>query len=278
MAGQIRDLARRSLHRNFASIDPGQARVVLFEASPFLLPTYGRKLSLRTVAALKGVGVDVRLGARVLDVGPDAITYEHHGQHHQLDASTKIWAAGVAAGSLTTTLAEQSGAHRNQAGQLELEPDCTMPGHPEVFVVGDLMSAPGVPGVAQLAIQSGRFAAHTIQRRLTGDDRPRTFAYRDKGSLATIARFRAIARVGGHGFSGLPAWWFWLLVHLWTVMGFGRRLSVLLRWTFAFTANRRPERVSTQRQAQWPTPGRIEAQALHGARPEPASRPMEIAR
>ncbi len=278
MAGQIRDLARRSLHRNFASIDPGQARVVLFEASPFLLPTYGRKLSLRTVAALKGVGVDVRLGARVLDVGPDAITYEHHGQHHQLDASTKIWAAGVAAGSLTTTLAEQSGAHRNQAGQLELEPDCTMPGHPEVFVVGDLMSAPGVPGVAQLAIQSGRFAAHTIQRRLTGDDRPRTFAYRDKGSLATIARFRAIARVGGHGFSGLPAWWFWLLVHLWTVMGFGRRLSVLLRWTFAFTANRRPERVSTQRQAQWPTPGRLEARALHGARPEPASRPMEIAR
>ncbi len=111
------------------------------------------------------------------------------------------------------------------------------------------MSAPGVPGVAQLAIQSGRFAGHTIQRRLTGDDRPRTFAYRDKGSLATIARFRAIARVHGHGFSGLPAWWFWLLVHLWTVMGFGRRLSVLLRWTFAFTANRRPERVSTQRQA-----------------------------
>ncbi len=110
MAGQIRDLARRSLHRNFASIDPGQARVVLFEASPFLLPTYGRKLSLRTVAALKDVGVEVRLGARVLDVGPDSITYEHRGQRHQLDASTKIWAAGVAAGSLTTTLADQSGA------------------------------------------------------------------------------------------------------------------------------------------------------------------------
>ena len=149
-----------------------------------------------------------------------------------------------------------------------------------MFVVGDLMSAPGVPGVAQLAIQSGRFAAHTIQRRLDRRrPQPRTFAYRDKGSLATIARFRAIARVGGHGFSGLPAWWFWLLVHLWTVMGFGRRLSVLLRWTFAFTANRRPERVSTQRQAQWPTPGGSRHAPWTVPRgPNRASRPMEIAR
>jgi NADH dehydrogenase len=115
-----------------------------------------------------------------------------------------------------------------------------------------------VPGVAQLAIQSGRHAAHTIRARLEGRTDPRPFGYRDKGSLATIARFQAVASVRGLGFSGLPAWLFWLGVHLWTVMGFGRRLSVALRWAFAFVANRRPERVSTQLQAQWPldTPDR----------------------
>ena len=110
-----------------------------------------------------------------------------------------------------------------------MEPDCTLPGYREVFVVGDLMSTPGVQGVAQLAIQSGRFAARSIRRRLGGDTEVRRFVYRDKGSLATVARFRAVATVRGHGLSGLPAWVFWLAVHLWTIMGFGRRLSVLLK-------------------------------------------------
>ena len=258
MAGQIRDLARRSLKGNFASIDPADARVVLLEAAPSLLPTYGRRLSLRTVGALEEVGVEVHLDARVTGVDPHAVVYEHSGRVYRLEATTKVWAAGVAAGALATTLADQAGVERNRAGQLVLEPDCTLPGHSEVFVVGDLMSTPGVPGVAQLAIQSGRHAAHTIRARLEGRTDPRPFGYRDKGSLATIARFQAVASVRGLGFSGLPAWLFWLGVHLWTVMGFGRRLSVALRWAFAFVANRRPERVSTQLQAQWPlnTPDR----------------------
>jgi NADH dehydrogenase len=252
MAGQIRDLARRSLTGNFGAIDPADARVVLLEAAPSLLPTYGRRLSMRTVRALEQVGVEVHLDARVTGVDPHAVVYEHVGRVHRLEATTKVWAAGVAAGSLATTLADQAGVERNRAGQLILEPDCTLPGHPEVFVVGDLMSTPGVPGVAQLAIQSGRHAARTIRARLEGSTDLRPFVYRDKGSLATIARFRAVATVKGHAFSGLPAWLFWLGVHLWTVMGFGRRLSVALRWAFAFVANRRPERVSTQLQAQWP--------------------------
>jgi NADH dehydrogenase len=252
MAGQIRDLARRSLKENFGSINPADARVVLLEAGPSLLPTYGPRLSLRTVRALEEVGVEVHLEARVTGVDPDAVVYEHAGRVHRLEATTKVWAAGVATGSLAATLADQAGVQRNRAGQLVLEPDCTLPGHAEVFVVGDLMSTPGVPGVAQLAIQSGRHAARTIRARLEGRTDPRPFVYRDKGSLATIARFRAVASVKGIGFSGLPAWLFWLGVHLWTVMGFGRRLSVALRWTFAFIANRRPERVSTQLQAQCP--------------------------
>ena len=262
MAGQIRDLARRSLKGNFTSIDPSAARVVLLEAAPLLLPTYGHRLSLRAVTALEGVGVDVRLNARVIGVDPETVVFEHSGREHRLQATTKVWAAGVAAGSLAATLADQAAVERNRAGQLVLEPDCTLPGHPEVFVVGDLMSTPGIPGVAQLAIQSGRYAARTIRARLEGRADPPPFAYRDKGSIATIARFRAVATVKGHGFSGLPAWLLWLGVHLWTVMGFGRRLSVVLRWSFAFIANRRPERVATQFQARWPAAAR-----------EPASRP-----
>ena len=252
MAGQIRDLARRSLVHNFTTIDPQEAEVVLLEAAPFLLPTYGRRLSLKTVQTLQEVGVDVRLNARVTAVDDTSVLYESEGRQHRLEATTKVWAAGVSAGSLADALAGQATAHRNRAGQLTLEPDCTLPGYREVFVVGDLMSTPGVPGVAQLAIQSGRFAARSIRRRLGGDTEVRRFVYRDKGSLATVARFRAVATVRGHGLSGLPAWVFWLAVHLWTIMGFGRRLSVLLRWSFAFTANRRPERVTTMRQAQWP--------------------------
>ena len=189
------------------------------------------------------------------NVGPDGVAYEHSGRVHRLEASTKVWAAGVAAGPLATTLADQAGAERNRTGQLVLEPDCSLPGHPEVFVIGDLMSTPGAPAVAQLAIQSGRYAARTIRSRLDARPAGPPFAYRDKGSLAAIARFRAVATVKGHGFSGLPAWLFWLGVHLWTVMGFGRRLSVALRWAFAFVANRRPERVTTQLQARWPATG-----------------------
>jgi NADH dehydrogenase len=274
VSGQIRDLARRSLVNNYRHIDPADARVVLLEAAPALLPTYGPRLSGRTVAALESVGVDVRLGSRVLDVQDDSVVYDHDGTLVRLEATTKVWAAGVAAGSLARVLAEQAGVEPNRAGQLSPAPDLTLPGHPDVFVVGDLMSTPGIPGVAQLAIQSGRYAAHTITRRIRGRPTNKPFAYRDKGSLATIARFRAVATVKGHGFSGLPAWLFWLAVHLWTVMGFGRRLSVALRWAFAFTADRRPERVSTSRQAQWPelVPGAVRrklAAAPHRGHPAP---------
>jgi NADH dehydrogenase len=243
VSGQLRDLAVRSLKHNFEKIDPADAEVVLLEAAETLLPTYGARLSQRTIDDLRAVGVDVRLGAQVTQVDREQVVYLQAGQQHRLAATTKIWAAGVSAVPIAGTLAEQTGASRNRSGQLIVEPDCTLPGHPEVFVVGDLMSTPGIPGVAQLAIQSGRFAAHTIGRRLAGDDDRRPFTYRDKGSLATIAKYRAVATVRGYGFAGFPAWAFWLAVHLWTVMGFGRRLSVLLRWTFAFVADRRPERV-----------------------------------
>jgi NADH dehydrogenase len=253
VSGQIRDLARRSLKRNYRYIDPRDARVVLLEAASSLLPTYGEGLSAKTQAALEDVGVDVRLNSRVLDVQPDSVVYDHQGTMVRLEADTKVWAAGVSAGTLPRLLADQAGVATNHAGQLSIGHDLTLPGHPEVFIVGDLMNTPGIPGVAQLAIQSGRYASRTITRRQRGQPADHPFVYRDKGSLATIARFRAVANVKGLAISGPPAWLFWLAVHLWTVMGFGRRLSVSLRWAFAFTVNRRPERVATIRQARWPS-------------------------
>jgi NADH dehydrogenase len=252
LAGQLRDLATRSLKGNYGHIDPAQARVVLFEAGETLLPTYEPELSVDTLAALAHVGVEVRRRAQVLRVEPHAVVYSYQGREERLAATVKVWAAGVAAAPLAGVLAEQTLVRRNAAGQLVLRPDCTLPDHPEVFVVGDLMSTPGVAGVAQLAIQSGRFAARVIrdrQRERLPVDR---FVYRDKGSLATIARFRAVAHLPHARLNGLPAWLLWLGVHLVTLMGFGHRLSVLLHWTLAFTANSRPERVGTERLAAWP--------------------------
>jgi NADH dehydrogenase len=251
LAGQIRDLATRSLRGNYRRIDPTAARVVLFETGDSLLPTYTRKLSLDTLAALTHVGVDVRLRARVLRIEPDALVYSHDGREERLRATVKVWTAGVSAAPPAALLAAQTPVGRNRAGQLVLNPDCTLPGHPEVFVVGDLMSTPGVPGVAQLAIQSGRFAARVIRARQRGRAVADHFDYDDKGSIATIARFRAVAHLPHLRLNGLPAWLLWLGVHLVTLMGFGRRLSVALHWALAFTVDRRPERVGTENLAAW---------------------------
>jgi NADH dehydrogenase len=252
LSGQIRDLASHCLKRNYRNIDPARAKVVLLEAGEALLPTYTRELSLDTLKALSHVGVDVRLGARVLRVEPDGVVYSSQGSEHHVAATTKVWAAGVAAGPLAGIVAEQANVPRNRSGQIEVKPDCSLPGYPEVFVVGDLMSTPGVPGVAQLAMQSGRFAAEVIRARTTGGTPKASFVYHDKGSLAMIARFRAVAHLPHARLNGLPAWLLWLGVHIVTLMGFGRRLSVALRWAFAFTLSRRPERVGTQDQAAWP--------------------------
>src|SRR4051812_18178289 len=276
LAGQIRDLARDSLRDNYSTIDPGTAQVVLLDAGGVLLPTYTERLSRNALAALTQVGVDVRLRATVVDVEPDAVLYISEGRKVRVPCTTKIWAAGVSAAPLAKTLADQSEVQSNRAGQLSLRSDCSLPGRPEVFVIGDLMSSPGVPGVAQLAIQSGRFAARVIRDRERGTVPATTFSYHDKGSIAVIARFRAVAHLPHIRMAGATAWALWLGVHLVTLMGFGRRMSVALRWTYAFTLARRPERVVTQVQADWPTDlFREDAQASSSPRAqrrEPRSR------
>jgi NADH:ubiquinone reductase (H+-translocating) len=169
-------------------------------------------------------------------------------QLRRIEAATKIWAAGVQASPLGRLLAEAAGAEIDRAGRVKVNPDCTLPKHPEVFVIGDLMSLNNLPGVAQVAIQSGRHAAKTIARRIAGDTARRPFRYRDRGTLATISRFRAIGVLGRLNLSGFSAWLVWLVVHLAALTGFKNRVFVLFNWAIAFLGRGRAQRVITLQQ------------------------------
>ena len=249
MAGQIAELARRALPGDFRSIDPRTARIVLVDAADAVLGSFGDKLSAKAEAHLKALGIEVQLGAMVVDVDATGlVVQDHDGRRRRIEAVTKVWAAGVAASPLGAQLAEQSGAHTDRAGRVEVQPDLTLPGHPDVFVIGD-MALLGLPGVAQVAIQSGRHAADTIARRQRGDRPQPAFTYRDKGNMATISRFQAVAAIGDRiRLAGFIAWLMWLAVHLVYIIGFKNRLTTLLHWTVSFLGRGRAERTATQQQ------------------------------
>lgn len=249
VAGQIVELARRSLQHNFRHIDPSSARVVLLDAGPTILSAFPEKLQRRTVRMLEGMGVEIRVGTMVTGVDQRGIdTNANDPRFRRLDSATKIWAAGVEASPLGRIVARAAGAEVDRAGRVQVLPDCTLPGHPEVFVIGDLMNLDRLPGLAQVAIQSGRHAASTILRRLRGDTTPRPFKYRDRGTMATVSRFRAIASVGRVQLSGFFAWLLWLAVHLYALTGFKNRIAVMANWLIAFLGRGRPQRVITAQQ------------------------------
>ena len=245
MAGQLIELSRRSLRDNFENFDPATARVVLLEAGPRVLANFGDRLARRTLRSLTRLGVDVRVNTPVVGVdeaGVDVTPSTECGER-RITCRTRIWAAGVSASPIAGLLADGTGTPQNPAGQLEVQPDCTLTGHPDVFVVGDMMQA-GVPGVAQVAIQSGRFAARTVLGRIDGSPTEPAFRYRDKGSLATIARFDAVADLGRLKLSGPVAWFVWLFVHLVYLVCFKNRLMVLAHWAISFVGRGRQERTS----------------------------------
>jgi NADH:ubiquinone reductase (H+-translocating) len=170
------------------------------------------------------------------------------GQVRRIPAATKIWAAGVQASPLARMLGEQSGAEVDRAGRVSVLPDLTLPGHPEVHVVGDMMSLNKLPGVAQVAIPGGRYAAKAIMRRMAGKPPQQPFKYFDKGSMATISRFSAVADLGKLKFGGFIAWVMWLVVHLFYIVGFKSRITTVLHWTVSFLGRGRSQRVATQQQ------------------------------
>ena len=247
MAGQIAELAHRTLPGQYKHIDPHRARVVLVDAVGAVLNTFGDHLSTRALRELHRLGVEVELNTKVVGVDPTGIEVETVRGHERIPAMTKVWAAGVSAPPLARVLAAATGARTDRAGRIHVEPDTTIPGHPEIFVVGDLMAGP-LPGVAQVAIQSGRHAAGQIERRLAGKPAGQPFHYFDKGSLAVISRFSAVASIGKLRLSGFPAWLIWLVVHLFYLVGFKNRVSAVLHWAVSFLGRGRSERVTTLQQ------------------------------
>ncbi len=250
MAGQIAELAHRTLRRDFRRIDPATARIILLDAAPIVLPSFGEKLGSRARRHLNEIGVEVQLGAMVTDVDADGLEVkDSDGEVRRIPAATKIWAAGVQASPLGRMIGEQSGAEIDRAGRISVLPDLTVPGHPEVHVVGDMMALNKLPGVAQVAIQGGRYAADQIKRRLAGKPPREPFKYFDKGSMATISRFSAVADLGGKmKFSGFIAWVMWLVVHLFYIVGFKSRITTVLHWAVSFLGRGRSQRVATQQQ------------------------------
>lgn len=249
MAGQIAELAHRTLAHDFRRINSRNARVILLDAAPQVLPPFGAKLGQKSKAALEKLGVEVQLGAMVVDVDEWGIdVQEKDGTRRRIEANTKVWAAGVQASELGKILGEQSGAPVDRAGRISVNPDLTLPGHPEVFVVGDMMSLDHLPGVAQVAIQGAKYAAKQISGRVKGTENSKPFKYFDKGSMATISRFSAVALVGKVRLSGFTAWLMWLAVHLVYLTGFKNRLGALGHWSVSFLGRGRSERTTTEQQ------------------------------
>ncbi|WP_250444047.1 NAD(P)/FAD-dependent oxidoreductase [Actinotalea sp. C106] len=251
MAGQIAELAHRALRGNFRHIDPRRSRIVLVDAAPTMLGAFSDKLSRAATAQLENLGVEVRLGQMVTGVDADGLDLRaQDGSTSRIATRCKVWAAGVAASPLGAQLAERAGAETDRAGRVRVEPDCTLPGHPEVFVIGDMMALDDLPGVAQVAMQSGKHAAGEISRRLRGETQRRPFRFQDKGSMATVSRFYAIAEVGGREVSGLIAWVLWLGVHVFYLIGFKNRVTTLLHWFVSFIGRGRSERTATLQQVR----------------------------
>jgi NADH dehydrogenase len=252
MAGQIAELADYTLKGAFRHIDSTRARVILLDAAPAVLPPFGEKLGQRAAARLQKMGVEIQLGAMVTDVDRDGITVkDSDGAIRRIESACKVWSAGVSASGLGADLADQSSVELDRAGRVKVLPDLSIPGHSSVFVIGDMAAVDGVPGVAQGAIQGAKYVANTIKGELAGADpaRREPFQYFDKGSMATVSRFSAVAKIGPLEFSGLFAWFAWLVLHLVYLVGFKTKVSTLLSWTVTFLSTRRGQLTITEQQA-----------------------------
>lgn len=252
MAGQIAELADSTLKGAFRHIDSATARVILLDAAPAVLPPMGEKLGKKAAARLEKIGVEIQLGAMVTGVDRNGVTVrDSDGTVRRIESSCKVWSAGVAASPLGRNIAEQSMAELDRAGRLKVLSDLSVPGHPNVFVVGDMAAVEEVPAVAQGAIQGGKYAASTINAELAGADPSarEPFHYLDKGSMAAVSRFSAVAKIGRLEFSGYFAWVAWLVLHLVYLIGFKTKLTTLLSWTVTFFSTRRGQLTITEQQA-----------------------------
>jgi NADH dehydrogenase len=273
LAGAVGELAHRTLRSNFRHINPADARILLLEGTDRVLPSFPPQLSAKAATALTRLGVTVWTSALVTDVQPDAITVNVAGRSEIVRTRTVLWAAGVAASPLGKVLAKGAGVELDRAGRVIVLPDLSLPGHPEVFVIGDLAHckcADGqlLPGVAQVAMQQGRYVARLIQGRLEGKPLLPVFRYHDRGSMATIGRASAVADLGWAHFNGWLAWLAWLFIHLIYLIQFENRLLVLGTWALNYFTRNRSARLVT---GESPLPLRRTDSADRLAEPEAAA-------
>jgi NADH dehydrogenase len=250
LAGAVGEVAHTTLRGNFRRINPATARVYLVEAADRILLSYPPKLSDKAVKSLAGLGVTVRTNTAVTDLHRNRVTVRCGEQTEEIPSHTVLWGAGVQASPLATLLAKKSGAQIDRAGRVLINNDCTLPGHPEVFVLGDMtcflhQTGKPLPGVAQVAMQMGNYAAETIRRRLAGKPAPGPFVYKDRGSMATIGRALAVADLGWVTLSGYLAWLAWLFVHLIYLIRFENRVMVVFQWGWNYFTRGRAARLIT---------------------------------
>jgi NADH dehydrogenase len=249
LAGALAEIARHSLASDFHHINPADAHILLVEGADRVLTTYPSELSHKAQQSLRRLGVAVRTGAMVTAIDQQSVEFTSSSDVEKIPARTVLWAAGVAASPLARALAEATGTELDRAGRISVEPDLSLAGHPEVFVLGDManyshQTGKPLPGVAPVAIQQGKFVARLIDARLRGKEPPK-FHYRNLGDLATIGRSAAVADFGRFHFSGWVAWVLWLFIHLMNLVSFRNRLLVFIQWAWSYITYDRAARLIT---------------------------------
>jgi NADH dehydrogenase len=248
---QVAELAHMVLPRDYRSVDTTEAKILLLEGAGAVLGPFDPKLQRYTRARLEKMGVEVRLNTLAVDMDQESITVKGPDGVERIPTRTRIWAAGVQASPLAKMLAEATGAETDRAGRVAVNPDCTLPGHPEVFAVGDMVSLNRLPGVAQPAIQEGKYVGKVLKARLAGKSKIEPFKYFDKGSMATIGHLHAVADAFGRKFTGVVGYTMWGVVHVTYLIGWGNRLGTVYTWarSLTFTKNR-AHRIITFEQAK----------------------------
>ena len=249
LAGQIREVATKTLRAEFRNIEPEDARVLLFDGGSAPLAMFGPKLSQKAASTLDKLGVEQHMGSIVTHVDEGyVLVRDHDGQETRYDAATVLWTAGVEAPPVAKALATATGATQDRSGRIIVEKNLTIPDHPEISVLGDMMSLDKLPGVAEVAMQSGLYAGHRIRHRVSGNMEEKPFRYRDLGSAAYISRGKAVVSAGPLQVGGFVGWWIWLFIHIAFLTGYRNRLGAVLTWWLAFTRDVRRERTFTTQQ------------------------------
>ena len=246
LAGQIRELATKTLRREYRHIRPEDAKVLLFDGGSAPLAVFGEKLSGLAARQLGKLGVELHMGSIVTHVDYGWLEVkDHDGNLTRYEAGTVLWTAGVAAPPLAAAVAKATGAEQDRAGRLVCGPDLSLPGHPDILVAGDMMSLDKLPGVAEVAMQTGLYAGRRINREALGQTYDKPFRYHDLGSAAYISRGHAVVSAGKMHLSGFPGWLAWLFIHIGFLTGYRNRVGAVISWWFAFTRDLRRERAFT---------------------------------